>query len=339
MSSESSSDRSEPAQPAKENCEDRRCLGDYQLLETLHRGRMGTVYMARQQRLKKIVALKVLPKERTSDVQAVIRFQREIEAIGQLSHPGIVQALDAREIGDTHVLVMEYVDGLDLARVADRVGRLRIPDACELVRQTAVGLQCAHEHSLVHRDIKPSNLMLTRQGHVKILDLGLARIRSNQPEVGELTSPGSAMGTADYIAPEQVADARSADIRADIYSLGCTLYKLLTGQVPYNDARHKTNAEKMAGHLNETAPSVRSLRAEITPELTAVIERMMARAPNDRFATPAQVAVAVAPFVGGCDLERLSADVAALPDRQAVIEPRRSGTDPTVSSALLDTSA
>ena len=141
---------------------------------------MGTVYKARQIRLGKIVALKVLPKERTSDPRAVARFEREMKAVGQLSHPNIVQAYDARDIEGTTVLVMEYVDGLDLAKLARRAGPLPIADACELVRQTAVGLQYIHENGLVHRDIKPSNLMLTPQGQVKILDLGLALLGRKQ---------------------------------------------------------------------------------------------------------------------------------------------------------------
>ena len=205
-------------------------LGEYELLAKLGEGGMGSVYKACQVRLGKTVALKVLPKDRTSDARAVARFEREMKAIGQLSHANIVQAVDARDIDSTTVLVMEYVDGLDLAKITKAVAPIGIADACELVRQTAVGLQYIHENGLVHRDIKPSNLMLTRQGQVKILDLGLALLDPHQTTGKELTSNGLAMGTPDYIAPEQAGDSHRVDIRADIYSLGCTFYHLLAGR-------------------------------------------------------------------------------------------------------------
>ena len=321
-------------------------LGEYELLAKLGEGGMGAVYKARQTRLKKIVALKVLPKERTANPRAVTRFEREMEAIGQLSHPNIVQAYDARDIDGTTVLVMEYVDGEDLAQVRQRVKTLRIPDACEVVRQVALGLQYAHEHGLVHRDIKPSNLMLTSlpshtgrgaggEGIVKILDLGLALLGANPPADGELTAAGSAVGTADYIAPEQVSDAHSVDIRADIYSLGCTLYKLLTGRAPFIGPQYKTQAEKLVGHLKETPPPVQRLRSDVPAGLAAVIERMMAKSPDDRFATPVEVAAAVAPFAAGCDLGQLSAEAADLAgdagDRSLTV------TKPLASSADVGT--
>ena len=286
-------------------------LGEYELLAKLGEGGMGTVYKARQTRLKKIVALKVLSKERTTDPRAVTRFEREMEAVGQLVHPNIVQAFDARDIETTTVLVMEYVDGQDLTHVLKCIKPLRIPDACELIRQAAVGLQYAHEHGLVHRDIKPSNLMLTRQGEVKILDLGLALLNMDQQRGGELTSSGQPMGTADYIAPEQVSDAHSVDIRADIYSLGCTLYKLLTGHSPFSAPQYKTHAEKLVGHLKEIPPPVQQLRTDVSAELAAVIARMMAKSPANRFATPVEVAAAMAPFAAGSNLVQVATEVSA----------------------------
>jgi hypothetical protein len=150
-------------------------LGEYQLLEELGRGGMGRVYKALHTKLDRIVALKVLPRGRDGDPKAIVRFEREMKAVGRLAHPNIVQAHDAREIDGTPVLIMEFVDGLDLAEIVRRLGPLPVADACELVRQTALALQCAHEHGLVHRDIKPSNIMLARSGEVKLLDLGLAR--------------------------------------------------------------------------------------------------------------------------------------------------------------------
>jgi serine/threonine protein kinase len=319
-------------------------LGEYQLLAKLGEGGMGTVYKARQTRLKKIVALKVLPKERTADPRAVTRFEREMEAIGQLSHPNIVQAHDARDIDGTTVLVMEYVDGKDLAEVLQCVRSLRICDACEVVRQAALGLQYAHQHGMIHRDIKPSNLMLTVQGQVKILDLGLARLATEQqPEGVELTSSGAAMGTADYMAPEQASDAHTVDVRADIYSLGCALYKFLTGQAPFGGPQYATQVQKFLAHLSEPVPPVRRLRTEVPKALAAVLDRMLAKKPGDRMATTAEVAVALAPFTADCDLARLAADcirhtpcaAASAPGSASVL----AGTEPHASSAVVGTDA
>ncbi|MGO9111808.1 MAG: protein kinase domain-containing protein [Thermoguttaceae bacterium] len=214
-----------------------RILGEYELIEELGHGGMGTVYKALHTKLDRVVALKVLTTGRTQDPRAIARFEREMKAIGKLDHHQIVRAYDAREIDSTPVLVMEYIEGLDLAEIVRRLGAVSVRDACAMARQAALGLQYVHEHGLVHRDVKPSNLMLTPQGVVKILDLGLARFHLDQspPEkttgtgqtVGsEMTGADQAMGTADYMAPEQTSNSRAADIRADIDSLGCTRYKL-----------------------------------------------------------------------------------------------------------------
>ena len=316
-----------------------RCLGEFRLLAKMRSGGMGQVYKAQHTRLKKTVALKVLSAERTSDLHSVLRFTRKMEAIGQLDHPNIVQAYDARDIDGVHVLVMEYIDGKDLSRVVERVGPLKIADACELVRQAALGLQYAYEHGLVHRDIKPSNLMVSGKGQLKILDLGLALLDTGVPQGAELTSPGSAIGTADYMAPEQVSDAHSVDIRADIYALGCTLYKLLTGQAPFGSPQYATHAEKLVGHLKGTPPPVRELRDDVSPELAAVIERMMCKSPTDRFATPAEVAEAMASFTSGCDLPALAAEAHAAAERALAAERSLSGTQPFANSAVVDTDA
>jgi len=174
-------------------------------------------------KLKRPVAIKVLPTDRLRDPRAVARFQREVEAVGRLSHPNIVQALDANELDGRHLLVTEFVDGVDLSRLVRSGGPLPIPDACEIVRQAALGLQHAHAHDLVHRDVKPSNLMLNSAGIVKLLDLGLARLRPEMPVEADVTTSGQIMGSADYMSPAQCLDARDVDARADIYSLGCTL--------------------------------------------------------------------------------------------------------------------
>ncbi len=282
-------------------------LGEYELLEELGRGGMGTVYKARHTQLDRIVALKVLAEAHTANQQAVARFRREMKAVGRLDHPNIVRAHDARQIGDRHFLVMEYVDGWNLDRLSGCLGPLPAADACELVRQAAVGLAYAHRHKLVHRDIKPSNLMLTTDGQLKILDLGLARIRSDQSASVSMTAVGQAMGTPDYMAPEQLSDSHSVDIRADIYSLGCTLYKLLTGAAPFERQECADPMSRAAAHLHDTIPPIRHFRDDLPNGLAAVVNRMLAKSPDERFAEPAEVAAAMEPFARGCDLRALPA--------------------------------
>jgi serine/threonine protein kinase/formylglycine-generating enzyme required for sulfatase activity len=281
-------------------------LGEYQLLEKLGEGGMGTVYKALHTKLDRIVALKLLPQERVDDARRLARFEREMKAVGRLNHPNIVQAYDAREIEGTTVLVMEYVDGRDLSELARLHGPLGISDACEVIRHAALGLQYAHEQGMVHRDVKPSNLMLTAEGRVKILDLGLALLRSAQPQGEEVTHSGQTVGTADYIAPEQVTDSHLVDVRADVYSLGCTLYKLLCGQGPFAGPKYRGTFQKMVAHVREAVPSIKRLREDIPDGLVAVLDRMLAKSPDDRFATPGEVAVALERFARGSDLVGLS---------------------------------
>jgi serine/threonine protein kinase/formylglycine-generating enzyme required for sulfatase activity len=281
-------------------------LGEYELLGCLGKGGMGAVYKARHRKLKRIVALKVLPAHQRDDEQAIARFEREMEVIGQLSHPHVVQAHDAGEIGGMRFLVMECVDGLNLSELVARLGPLPIPDACELARQAALGLQYAHEHGLVHRDIKPSNLMLASAGQLKILDLGLALFKVMPSCRDEMTGTGQALGTVDYIAPEQASDSHHVDIRADIYSLGCTLYNLLSGHAPYHGPKYHSPIQKLLGHGHDPVPPIQRLRAEVPGDLVAVIERMLAKDPAQRFLTPADVAESIAPFTKGCDLSGLA---------------------------------
>jgi serine/threonine protein kinase/Leucine-rich repeat (LRR) protein len=299
-------------------------LVEYQVLDKLGRGGMGSVYKALHTRLGRTVAVKVLLEGRTRDEQAVARFVREMKAVGGLSHPNIVQAHDARDINGTHVLVMEYVDGLSVGEVLRRLGCLPIPDACELLRQAATGLQYAHEKGLVHRDIKPSNLMLDRQGQVKILDLGLALLQTDQPRGEDVTSSGQVMGTADYMAPEQVNDSHGVDARADIYSLGCTLYAILTGRAPFHgDGPRRSVMATMLAHLNEAPAAVREVRPEVPPRLAAVLDRIMAKRREDRPGTAGEVAGELAPFCAGADLPGLIAHALAAPVAPAADEPEK----------------
>ncbi len=213
-------------------------IGNYVILDKLGVGGMGVVFKARHRRLGRIVALKILPPSFARDRTALARFRREVEAAGKLKHPNIVAALDADEDRGVHFLVMDYVEGRDLDRVVRQRGPLSVVEAIESLIQAARGLAAAHAEGIVHRDIKPSNLMLDTAGTVRVLDLGLARIvdASNpfgQAAGGRLTESGMYMGTVDYMPPEQAEDSRRADHRADIYSLGCTLYYLLAGREPF----------------------------------------------------------------------------------------------------------
>jgi serine/threonine protein kinase len=272
-----------------------RSLGEYRIEARIGQGGMGQVFRALHVRLGKLVALKILPADRFDDPQAVSRFLREMRAVGRLEHPNIVLARDAGEVDGVHFLVMELLEGVDLAALVKRSGPLEVAVACELIRQAALGLQHAHEQGLVHRDLKPSNLMLTTAGVVKLLDLGLALIREAIPTDAP-TTDGAIMGTTDYMAPEQWSDSHRVDIRADLYSLGCTLYVLLVGEPPFGGSTHPTTHAKMMGHLHEAPTPIRRRRDEVPVELAEILDRLLAKSPDDRFATPRELADALAPM-------------------------------------------
>jgi serine/threonine protein kinase len=283
----------------------------YRVLGLLGVGGMGAVYKAEHRRMERLVALKVIGQKRINSPGAVERFRREAKAAAGLSHPNIVTAYDADQAGDVHFLVMEFVEGKSLAQVVAESGPVPIPQACDYARQAALGLQHACDRGMVHRDIKPHNLMLTPQGQVKILDFGLARFvreidhserhlsvdASNGVAEGAgaeaFTCSGQIIGTADYIAPEQGRDAHQADIRSDIYSLGCTLYYLLAGHSPFAGG---SLTEKLAAHGEQTPKSLTAIRVDLPAELRPIIERMLAKDPANRFQAPAEVAEALAPF-------------------------------------------
>ncbi|MEI8381834.1 MAG: serine/threonine-protein kinase [Planctomycetota bacterium] len=288
-------------------------IGPYKILALLGQGGMGAVYKALHPRLEKIVALKVLTPGRLKSHDAVGRFEREMKAIGKLDHPHLIRALDAGEADGAHYLAMEYVDGIDLSHLIKSRGPLPIAEACELVIQAASGLQAAHTRGMVHRDIKPANLMLARQEFgppvVKVLDLGLALLSdTNAPDVGGLTSDGQVMGTVDYMAPEQATDSHSVDIRADIYSLGATLYALLTGGSLFQGKPNQSLMQKLMTLAKEAAPPIRDRRPEVSVALAAVVHRMIAKDARERYATPAEVIAALKPFARDANLASLDSE-------------------------------
>jgi serine/threonine protein kinase len=285
-------------------------LGPYRLLEPLGGGSMGRVFKAVAPPSGRLVALKLVESDPQTDPVTVRRFRREAEAAARLSHPNIVALHDVGQQGETHYLVMEYLEGTNLEQLVQENGPLPVARACAFIRQAALGLQHAQEKGVVHRDIKPGNLVVTRlriaddqptirkpqATIVKILDLGIARLDPlTDPEqaAGSLTRKGELLGTPDYIAPEQALDAHAVDTRADIYSLGCTLYFLLTARPPFVDG---SLAQKLIWHQTIEPPAVEELRRDVPPELAAVVRRMMAKAPADRYPTPGEVASALKPF-------------------------------------------
>jgi len=272
-------------------------LGPYRLLEPLGSGGSGQVFKARHLKMNRLVALKVLRRAGRLDSDAVQRFHREIEVTSQLAHPNIIHALEAGPIGPALVLVMEYVDGIDLERLVQRSGSLSVPLACDYIRQAALGMQYAHERGLVHRDVKPGNLLITRTpegpptGLVKLLDLGLARLRYQtcDSRTADLTLAGSnavTQGTPDYMAPEQALDFHGADIRSDLYSLGCTFYFLLAGQPPFAGG---SLAEKLLKHQQTPPPPIDKARTDLPPGLAAIVMKLLAKHPGDRYQTPGEL--------------------------------------------------
>jgi eukaryotic-like serine/threonine-protein kinase len=277
----------------------------YKIVGMLGTGGMGSVYKAEHRLMERIVAVKVISPAFTANPMAVERFRREVRAAARLAHPNIVTAFDAEQAGDLQLLVMEFVDGMSLDRLVARQGPLKASQACGLIRQAALGLAHAHEKGMIHRDIKPHNLMVTRKGQLKILDFGLARLytertaEANAPtNAGDnvdakRTAAGIVLGTPDYMAPEQIRDSSSTDIRSDIYALGCTLYFLLTGRAPFGEG---TLIDKLSSQLKSQPEPVNAFRDDVPSEVQAMLQRMMAKDPAERFQTPAELAQALAPL-------------------------------------------
>ena len=256
-------------------------LGKYKLLGHLGTGGMSSVYLADHVLMQRRVAIKVLPKGRVDESSYLARFKKEAQAAARLDHRNIVRAYDIDEDKGTHYLVMEFVDGTDLQKLVKENGPLDYELAARYIAQAAEGLQHAHDADLVHRDIKPANLLVDVAGTVKILDMGLARLDDGDDEKASLTvmHDENVLGTADYLSPEQAVNSHLVDGRADIYSLGCTLYFILTGHPPFPEG---TLPQRILAHQNSTPKSVRQDRADVPDELLAICEQMMEKNENDR---------------------------------------------------------
>ena len=266
-------------------------LGEYVVQDVLGSGGMGRVFKALHRRMNRLVALKVLPPSAVDSPESIQRFQREIQAVAKLSHPNIVAAHDAGCCDGTHFFVMDLVDGHDLAQCIMDNGPMPPREAVECILQVARGLEYAHAAGVIHRDIKPSNLLLDPTGTVKILDLGIARLNDTLlPSGSTLTNTGCILGTVDYMAPEQAINTKVADHRADIYSLGCTLHYLLTGQPVYGG---ETAMERLLAHREKHVPSLKSTCPAVFKELDRVFQTMVAKKPNARYQTMAQVIAAL----------------------------------------------
>ena len=275
-------------------------IADYEVMSEINRGGMGVIYKAKQKGLDRIVALKVISPHRLANKESRKRFKQEVVTAAKLNHPNIVTVFQTDIDGPVPYLAMEYVPGIDLSRLVKTGGPLHPMDACNYMLQAAHGLQHAYEAGLVHRDIKPANLIVTpspldtasgktgKLPRVKILDMGLARVVTEEDMhiPGELTREGIFLGTPDYVAPEQAEDARTSDIRADIYSLGSSLYFLLTGEIPFPGP---SVMAKLRLQANNPPPSAKAKRDEVSPALDALVRRMMARHPLERPQTPAEL--------------------------------------------------
>ncbi len=269
---------------------------DYEIVRELGRGGMGVVYLAQNKLMGRLEVLKVVGGHLVERPGVRDRFLREVQSAAKLQHRNIVSAYSAIRLGESIVLAMEYIDGEDLAKMVKSRGRLPVVHACYFIYQAALGLQHAHERGMVHRDIKPANLIFAvegKKGVVKVLDFGLAKVTSEGQADSNLTREGQMLGTPDFIAPEQIRDAQSADIRADIYSLGCTFYYLLTGGPPF---RGDHLWDLYQAHFSMDAGPLNLVRPEVPVELAAVVAKMMAKEPGRRFQTPGEVAQALTPF-------------------------------------------
>ncbi len=280
-------------------------LGPYKIQDQLGQGGMGRVYKALHVTMNRLVALKVLAPHLVKTPKAQKLFQREVQAAAQLNHPNIVTAYDANEVKGRHYLAMEFVDGPNLEQLVREQGPLPVGMACEVIRQAANGMQHAHENDMIHRDLKPANLLMQPSKNlqsfvVKILDFGLARLNDlgAQENSGTIeVKENTVMGTPDFISPEQARNMHHADIRSDIYSLGCSFYFLLTGKVMFPGG---TTMEKLLRHVNDKPQSIEEFRQDVPTEVLAILKQMTAKDPDQRYQIPEALAAALVPLSGAC---------------------------------------
>jgi len=261
-------------------------LGKYKLLGQIGKGGMSSVYLAEHEGLKRRVAIKVLPQNRVNDASYLDRFKLEAVSLAKLDDPNIVRVYDIENEGNIHYIVMEYVAGQDLHQVVSQNGPMDFDMAADYIAQVANGLQHAHEMGLVHRDIKPANCLVDKHHTVKLLDLGLAKLTETDQSSLTMANEENVLGTADYLAPEQALNSHGADGRSDIYSLGCTLYFLLTGRPPFPEG---SISERLLKHQTATPESIFKLRPDTPPSMVDICEQMMAKKPDERYQSAGDV--------------------------------------------------
>ena len=288
-------------------------FGDYVVLEKIGSGGMGQVFRAKHKQTDKIVALKVLSPDAVKNRRLIERFKKEAKAVARLKHPNIVRAYEAGKINRIRYLVMEYVDGENMLERVKRKGPLPIDEVLHCVLHAARGLEYAHGKGIIHRDIKPSNLLRDkRNGRVKVLDMGLARVDDGEEEDEDairLTIPGQMLGTARFMAPEQIEDARKSDIRSDVYSLACTMYYLLRGKAPFSG---ETVAHTLMAHVSAPVPDLCKKRKDVPTWLGSVFNKMMAKKPRDRYQTMGDLVTDIQNYLG--------ADMHAAPRQHVLLD-------------------
>jgi serine/threonine protein kinase len=265
-------------------------IGDFEIIDKLGAGSLGEVYRAKHRLMQRLVSLQVLRAELTKSPDIVQRFHRSVRAAARMAHPNILTALDAKEVGGLQLLVMEHAEGQDLQAILQKDGPLPVPRAVDYVLQAARGLEYAHSQGVIHRNIKPKNLLLDTSGRIRIMDLGLARFSDDVAEAESLTQAGQVIGTAEYMAPEQARDPRAVDARSDVYSLGCTLYRLLTGRAMYAG---KNALQVIQAHLSQPVPSLAAACPAAPAKLVDSFQRMVAKSADERYANMGEVVAAL----------------------------------------------
>ncbi|MFM7073717.1 MAG: protein kinase domain-containing protein, partial [Planctomycetota bacterium] len=277
-------------------------LGHYLLEQFVGGGGMGAVFRATDTRLSRIVAVKVMARDRT-DEDTLRRFQNEAQSAARLDHPNIARVYYVGEDAGLNFIVFEYIEGTNIRDYVQRRGPLPLEESINFTMQLAEALEHAHLRSVVHRDIKPSNVLVTGNGQLKLVDMGLARMHQVKAADAELTATGVTLGTFDYISPEQAKDPRSADVRSDLYSLGCTLFFMLTGRPPFPDG---TVLQKLLSHSSEPPPDILALRGDLDAELAELVGKLLAKLPSQRFQTPGELIGALLLIADRLGFDRLA---------------------------------